>query len=60
MQFHFPILVTWLRSAALLASTLESSDDKGNRKVIAKSKLITVDNEILLTSNKRKKNPLMP
>lgn len=54
MQFHFPILVIWLKSAPLLASIWERSDEKRNRKSIAISKFIASDNGILLTRNMRK------
>lgn len=59
MQFHFPVLVIWPKSTALLASILENSDDNGNRKVIVKSKLIAFDNGILPLIIGERKNPLI-
>lgn len=46
MQFHFSILLTWLKAVPLLASMLETLHDKGNEQVVAKSKLIALDNGI--------------
>lgn len=46
MQFHFSILFTCLKAAPLLASIFESLDDKGDKQVVVKSKLIALDNGI--------------